>query len=43
MELTEVRIRIWGCGCTCHDEDPENTCDADCHDEDPPAGSRPEG
>jgi hypothetical protein len=21
---------------TCHDGDPENTCDGDCHDEDPP-------
>jgi hypothetical protein len=36
MSLTEVRIRIWGCDCSCHDGDPENTCDGDCHDEDPP-------
>ena len=35
MSLTEVRIRIWGCACTCHDSDPENACDGDCHDEDP--------
>jgi hypothetical protein len=35
MSLTEVRIRVWGCACTCHEEDPENTCDGDCHDEDP--------
>ena len=35
MSLIEVRLRIWGCGCTCHDEDPGNTCDGDCHDEDP--------
>ena len=37
MELIEVRIRIWGCGCTCHDSQlPEmNTCDGDCHDADP--------
>jgi hypothetical protein len=35
--LMEVRIRIWGCLCTCHDGEParENTCDGDCHDEDP--------
>jgi hypothetical protein len=39
MELIEVRIRIWGCGCTCHDSDLDNTCDGDCHDEDPPSGS----
>jgi hypothetical protein len=36
-ELAEVRIRLWGCGCACHAQDPENTCDGDCHDEDPPA------
>jgi hypothetical protein len=36
MSLTEVRIRIWGCECTCHEADPENnTCDGSCHDEDP--------
>jgi hypothetical protein len=35
-DLVEVRIRIWGCGCSCHDGDPENTCDGGCHDEDPP-------
>jgi hypothetical protein len=35
MSLTEVRIRIWGCACSCHDEDPENTCEGDCHDADP--------
>jgi hypothetical protein len=33
----EVRIKLWGCGCTCHDSQlPEmNTCDGDCHDADP--------
>ena len=37
MTLLEVRIRIWGCCCTCHDSDPDGgaTCDGDCHDEDP--------
>ena len=35
MSLTEVRIRIWGCGCTCHHGDPENMCEGDCHDSDP--------
>jgi hypothetical protein len=36
-ELTEVRIKLWGCDCTCHDSQlPEmNTCDGDCHDQDP--------
>jgi hypothetical protein len=37
MSLTEVRIRIWVCECTCHDSEPDGgaTCDGDCHDEDP--------
>jgi hypothetical protein len=38
VDLIEVRIRIWGCGCTCHETDPENTCDGDCHDDDPGDG-----
>jgi hypothetical protein len=37
MTLLEVRIRIWGCCCTCHDSDSDGgaRCDGDCHDEDP--------
>lgn len=34
-ELTEVRIRLWACTCTCHDSDAEPTCEGDCHDDDP--------
>jgi hypothetical protein len=35
IDLLEVRIRIWGCECTCHQDHPDNTCDGDCHDSDP--------
>jgi hypothetical protein len=35
--LSEIRIRLWSCDCTCHDgEDPaEHLCQGDCHDADP--------
>jgi hypothetical protein len=42
MSLTEVRIRIWACECTCHDsQDPQQhvACEGDCHDEDPTDGT----
>jgi len=36
MSLTEVRIRIWVCECTCHGSTGRvDTCEGDCHDEDP--------
>lgn len=36
-QLSEIRIRLWGCECTCHEgEDPtEHLCEGDCHDADP--------
>lgn len=41
-ELTEIRIRLWACGCECHDgqgDDAAIVCDGDCHgdcqDDDP--------
>jgi hypothetical protein len=35
--LMEVRIRIWSCLCTCHDQDQDAAlaCEGDCHDADP--------
>jgi hypothetical protein len=43
-ELIEVRIMLWGCECTCHDEQPAelNTCPGDCHDEDPHPRPQPD-
>jgi hypothetical protein len=36
MSLTEVRIRIWVCECTCHGSTGRvDTCEGDCHDADP--------
>jgi hypothetical protein len=34
--LIEVRLRLWACGCRCHDGEPaEVKCEGDCHDDDP--------
>jgi len=38
-ELTEIRIRLWGCLCTCHgdgQDDGVTLCEGDCHNDDPP-------
>ena len=38
MVLMEVRVRVWYCGCSCHeDSDEPPACTGDCHDEDPAA------
>lgn len=35
-ELLEVRIRLWYCECTCHDDaDEPPECQGTCHDADP--------